>query len=131
MRLLLILAVTLILFLALALAYPDVMIKPGKLSEGHRSLERDCFGCHAPIRGASSVSCLSCHKLEGIGRVSGVLLLALRSLRRAAVPLVPIALALIKRNVPVDAPLLVDEMPASQEVVVDPEVGLHVRPKLG
>ncbi len=42
----------------------------------------------------------------------------------------PIALALIKRNVPVDAQLDVDEMPAAQEVVVDPEVGLHVRPKL-
>ena len=42
----------------------------------------------------------------------------------------PIALALVKRNVPVDASLVVDEMPASQEVIVDPEVGLHVRPKL-
>ena len=42
----------------------------------------------------------------------------------------PIALALLKRNVPVDAPLIVDEMPAAQEVVVDPEVGLHVRPDL-
>lgn len=41
----------------------------------------------------------------------------------------PIALALIKRNVPVDAPLTVDDMPAGQEVVVDPEVGLHVRPR--
>lgn len=41
----------------------------------------------------------------------------------------PIALALIKRNVPVDAPLTVDDMPAAQEVVVDPEVGLHVRPR--
>jgi tRNA-modifying protein YgfZ len=40
----------------------------------------------------------------------------------------PIALALIKRNVPVDAELLADGMPAGQEVVVDPEVGLHVRP---
>ena len=40
----------------------------------------------------------------------------------------PIALALVKRNVPVDAVLTVDEMPAAQEVVVDPEVGLHVRP---
>ena len=40
----------------------------------------------------------------------------------------PIALALIKRNVPVDAQLLADGMPAGQEVVVDPEVGLHVRP---
>lgn len=43
----------------------------------------------------------------------------------------PIALGLIKRAVPVDAPLLVDGMPAAQEVVVDPEVGLHVRPRLG
>lgn len=42
----------------------------------------------------------------------------------------PIALALIKRNVPTDAPLEVDAMPAMQEVVVDPEVGLHVRPRL-
>ena len=42
----------------------------------------------------------------------------------------PIALALVKRNVPTDAQLTVDAMPATQEVVVDPEVGLHVRPKL-
>ncbi|MBE7324854.1 folate-binding protein YgfZ [Nocardioides sp. Y6] len=42
----------------------------------------------------------------------------------------PIALALLKRNVPVDAELRVDTIAASQEVVVDPEVGLHVRPKL-
>jgi folate-binding protein YgfZ len=40
----------------------------------------------------------------------------------------PIALALLKRNVDVAADLTVDGMPATQEVVVDPEVGLHVRP---
>jgi tRNA-modifying protein YgfZ len=40
----------------------------------------------------------------------------------------PIALALIKRNVPLDAVLQADGMTAGQEVVVDPEVGLHVRP---
>jgi folate-binding protein YgfZ len=40
----------------------------------------------------------------------------------------PIALALIKRNVGVDADLLADGMPAGQEIVVDPEVGLHIRP---
>jgi folate-binding protein YgfZ len=40
----------------------------------------------------------------------------------------PIALGLVKRSVPVDALLSVDGMPAAQEVVVDPEVGLHVRP---
>jgi tRNA-modifying protein YgfZ len=42
----------------------------------------------------------------------------------------PIALALVKRNVPIEAALHVDGMPAAQEVVVDPEIGLHVRPKL-
>ena len=40
----------------------------------------------------------------------------------------PIALALLKRNVPVDAQLDIAGLPAAQEVVVDPEVGLHVRP---
>ncbi|WP_370038730.1 folate-binding protein YgfZ [Nocardioides sp.] len=42
----------------------------------------------------------------------------------------PIALAMVKRNVPLEVTLEVDGMPAAQEVVVDPEVGLHVRPKL-
>jgi folate-binding protein YgfZ len=40
----------------------------------------------------------------------------------------PIALALLKRNVPVNAELDADGLPAIQEIVVDPEVGLHVRP---
>ena len=39
----------------------------------------------------------------------------------------PIALALVKRNVPTDAALVVDGLPATQEVLVDPEVGLHFR----
>ena len=42
----------------------------------------------------------------------------------------PIALALLKRNTPVDVPLAVDGIAAAQEVVVDPEVGLHVRASL-
>ena len=42
----------------------------------------------------------------------------------------PRRLALLKRNVPTDETLTVDGMPAAQQVVVDPEVGLHVRPKL-
>jgi folate-binding protein YgfZ len=42
----------------------------------------------------------------------------------------PIGLALVKRNVPVDAVLLADGIPATQEVVVDPEAGLHVRARL-
>ena len=43
----------------------------------------------------------------------------------------PIALAMVKRNVPLDATLTVEGMPAAQEVLVDPEVGLHVRPLRG
>jgi tRNA-modifying protein YgfZ len=39
----------------------------------------------------------------------------------------PIALVLIKRNVPIGADLEVAGMPATQHVIVDPEVGLHFR----
>jgi len=42
----------------------------------------------------------------------------------------PIALALVKRNVPTDVDLDAGGLVAAQEVVVDPEVGLHVRPNL-
>ncbi|GAB3712844.1 CAF17-like 4Fe-4S cluster assembly/insertion protein YgfZ [Mariniluteicoccus flavus] len=42
----------------------------------------------------------------------------------------PIALALVKRNVPVEATLVVDGVAASQEPIVDPEIGLHVRTRL-
>ena len=43
----------------------------------------------------------------------------------------PIALGLVKRNVSIEAQLDIEGMPAMQEVLVDPEVGLHVRPRLG
>ena len=42
----------------------------------------------------------------------------------------PIALGLVKRNVSLEATLVADGIAASQEVLVDPEVGLHVRPTL-
>lgn len=42
----------------------------------------------------------------------------------------PIGLALLKRNTRVDAPLTVDGIAASQEVVVDPDVGEHFRAQL-
>jgi tRNA-modifying protein YgfZ len=40
----------------------------------------------------------------------------------------PIALGLTKRNTPLDAPLIVDGIAAAQEPLVDPDIGLHVRP---
>lgn len=42
----------------------------------------------------------------------------------------PIGLGLVKRNVPTDAELTADGIPIAQEVIVDPEVGLHFRAKL-
>ncbi len=42
----------------------------------------------------------------------------------------PIALGMVKRSVPLDVTLDADGIPAAQDVVVDPEVGLHVRPNL-
>lgn len=42
----------------------------------------------------------------------------------------PVALGLVKRNVPIGATLIADGIAAAQEVLVDPEVGLHVRPSL-
>lgn len=40
----------------------------------------------------------------------------------------PIGLAVIRRNVPVDAPLLAGDVAATQEVVVSPDTGLRLRP---
>ncbi|WP_375430233.1 YgfZ/GcvT domain-containing protein [uncultured Friedmanniella sp.] len=42
----------------------------------------------------------------------------------------PVALALVKRNIDPDATVLVDGIAANQEILVDPEIGLHVRPRL-
>jgi folate-binding protein YgfZ len=43
----------------------------------------------------------------------------------------PIGLALVKRSVDPGAEFVIDGIAASQELIVDPEVGLHVRPQLG
>ncbi len=43
----------------------------------------------------------------------------------------PIGLALLKRGTPVDAEVSVDGIPAAQEVLVDPDAGLHWRPQRG
>jgi tRNA-modifying protein YgfZ len=42
----------------------------------------------------------------------------------------PIALGLVKRGTPLDAQLSVEGIAAAQEPLVDPDVGLHVRPTL-
>ena len=39
----------------------------------------------------------------------------------------PVALALVKRTVPVEATLLADGIPAAQEVIVSPDAGANVQ----
>jgi folate-binding protein YgfZ len=64
--------------------------------------------------------------LGGDGRQAGVVGSSARHFEAG-----PVALALLKRSVPVSEALTVDGIAAAQDVLVDPEVGLHVRPRLG
>ncbi|MDD5383888.1 MAG: cytochrome c3 family protein [Gallionella sp.] len=66
----LILAANLIAIAILAFVYPNLMVGPGKLIPGHKQLETDCFACHAPLLGAASERCVSCHKPAEIGRLT-------------------------------------------------------------
>jgi hypothetical protein len=70
-------AANLVGLLSLAVAYPSLMISPGALMPGHADIDKDCFACHSPWRGAASERCLKCHRLADIGQ---------RSARGAALP---------------------------------------------
>ncbi len=65
-----ILAVNLIVIAVLAFVYPHLMVGPGKLIPGHKQLATDCFACHAPLLGAKSERCISCHQPAQIGRLT-------------------------------------------------------------
>lgn len=65
-----ILAANLIVIAVLVFVHPNLMVGPGKLIPGHKPLATDCFACHAPLRGAVSERCISCHKSEQIGRLT-------------------------------------------------------------
>jgi hypothetical protein len=62
-----VLLVNLAAALALVFIYPEFMIAPGPLIEGHETLTNDCFACHWPLLGASSQKCASCHEPTQIG----------------------------------------------------------------
>lgn len=65
--LLALIALNLAVLVALAFAYPHLMISPGALVRGHAELATDCFACHSPWRGAASTRCIACHALPDIG----------------------------------------------------------------
>jgi hypothetical protein len=65
-----ILAINLVAIALLVFVYPNLMVGPGKLIPGHQRLESDCFACHAPLAGAQSARCVTCHQPEDIGRLT-------------------------------------------------------------
>lgn len=65
-----VLAANLIALAILVFAYPHLMVGPGKLISGHSTLETDCFACHAPLAGATTGRCTTCHSPENIGRLT-------------------------------------------------------------
>jgi Class III cytochrome C family len=65
--LLIVIALNLLVLVALAFAYPHLMVSPGPLVQGHAELATDCFACHAPWRGASSARCTGCHAVADVG----------------------------------------------------------------
>jgi len=79
-----ILACNLAALAALVFIWPELMVGPGKLVPGHKALEGDCFACHAPLTGASSARCVSCHKPADIGRLTSAGVLLVRPVVKAA-----------------------------------------------
>jgi hypothetical protein len=53
--------------IAAAFVWPRQMVAPGPLIPAHAHLAKDCFACHAPLRGASAERCIACHKITDIG----------------------------------------------------------------
>ena len=60
-------AANLCALIALAFAYPHLMVSAGPLLRGHDNLAKDCFQCHAPWRGVDSSRCIRCHQVDRIG----------------------------------------------------------------
>jgi hypothetical protein len=65
--LLLLIAANLLVLVALAFIYPQLMVSPGALASAHAELTTDCFACHAPLRGAAPDRCIGCHAVADIG----------------------------------------------------------------
>lgn len=65
--LMMLIAFNLLVLAVLVFVYPHLMVSPGAVVVAHGEIATDCFACHAPLRGASSARCVSCHALPYIG----------------------------------------------------------------
>ena len=57
-----------VIFMVLLVLYPDIMLSPGKLVQGHQEVGQQCFACHQPFGGIENNRCIACHELAAIGR---------------------------------------------------------------
>jgi hypothetical protein len=65
--LLIAIALNVVVLVALAFAYPHLMVSPGPLVKGHEEITQNCFACHSVWRGATSERCIACHAVADIG----------------------------------------------------------------
>jgi len=63
-----IVAVNLAALVLVAILFPHLMISPGKPIDAHAELVTDCFACHTPFIGSPPEKCITCHKVEDIGK---------------------------------------------------------------
>lgn len=63
-----VLFVVIIAVVALSALNPSGWYSPGELIKGHQKLSNDCFACHTPFNGIENAKCISCHKLNEIGK---------------------------------------------------------------
>lgn len=62
-----VIAINLAGLIALVFMLPEQMISPGPVIAAHADIGKDCFACHAPLRGAAPERCQACHAIASIG----------------------------------------------------------------
>lgn len=65
-----ILLVNLTAIILLLFWYPQLMMSPGELIDGHQKFTTDCFACHTLGKGTLPSQCIHCHTVEKIGKVT-------------------------------------------------------------
>ncbi len=56
-----------LLLVTLITAFPEKLISPGPLTQGHQHLNNNCLSCHKPFSGTLSAQCIRCHQQRDIG----------------------------------------------------------------
>ena len=65
-----IVSVNLAVLILLAIFFPQQMVSPGNPIKAHAELATDCFACHTAFIGSPAEKCISCHKVDEIGKVT-------------------------------------------------------------